>query len=111
MDDAEAINVPVQVRTQELEQLQHYVPRIHILLDGMGQDEEAKEMAAINERYVEGVRATYPEGPEFAAYMSMPSDQWWSVVQGLGRFDDTRTYWLRKKLASRLRDRLEQMDS
>lgn len=107
MDEEQAVNVPLRVRTHELQQLKDMTFREAVILEGIGLEDEGQTIHQIREQYITDVEVTYPEGPEFAAYVSMPSDAWWAVVSDLDRLDTLRAEWLQKKLVSRLRKRIE----
>ena len=136
MDDDTSINVPVKVRTHELQQAHDFIPRVAQRLRDIDADpaqEQADELERIYAEHVEGVEATYPKGPEgadsrgssassppeqgsggeFAAYISMPADDWRAVVGGVARLrgeEGLRSWWFRKKLVKRLQARLEEME-
>lgn len=116
MDDDTSINVPVKVRTHELQQAHDFIPRVAQRLRDIDADpaqEQADELERIYAEHVEGVEATYPKGSEFAAYISMPADDWRAVVGGVARLrgeEGLRSWWFRKKLVKRLQARLEEME-
>lgn len=115
MDDDNSIPMPIKVRTQELNQLQSLVPRVVERLKDVGVEEVTErgdELERIYAEYIDGVEAEYPEGPEFANYISMPVEDWRSVATAPSRLYDEeglRVQWLQKKLVDRLRDRMEEM--
>lgn len=110
------INVPVKVRTHELNQAHEFIPRVAERLGSIDVEhaqEQAEELERIYAEHVEDVEATYPEGPEFAAYISMPAEDWRTVVGATARLYDEETLrvrWFRKKLVKRLQARLEEME-
>lgn len=111
-----AINVPVKVRTHELNQAHDFIPRAAERLRAVDADpaqEQADELERIYAEHVEGIDAHYPEGPEFAAYLSMPADDWRQVVGGVARLYDEeglRVQWFQKKLVKRLQARMAEME-
>lgn len=115
-DDTTSIPVPVKARTHELNQLQSMVPRAADRLQAIDAEavaERGEELDRIYTEHIQGVEAEYPEGPEFANYVSMPADDWRAVVSGLARLYDEeglRVQWLQNKLVDRLRDRMEEME-
>jgi hypothetical protein len=110
-----AINVPVKVRTHELNQLHEFVPDVR---DGLRQaelDEAADEVARIYDEHISGVEREFTgDDQAFAAYVSMPANDWKTIVRFIGRLEHTsegtRAWWLQKKLVERLRERLEEME-
>jgi hypothetical protein len=113
MDADSEIRVPIKARTHELNQLQAMLPDVRDGLAMADLDEAADEVDRIYTEYVEGVEAEYPEGPEFANYISMPAEDWRLTVRYLNRLravEGLRVSWLQNKLVDRLRDRLEEME-
>lgn len=112
----DGIRVPIKVRTHELNQAHEFIPRTVERLsqiDVEAVQEQAEELDRIYTEYVEGVEAEYPEGPEFANYISMPADEWRTVVSATARLRDEeglRSWWFRAKLVDRLHARLEEME-
>lgn len=115
-DDSTSINVPVKFRTHELQQAHDFIPRAAELVGNVDTEraqETADELERIYIEYVDGVEPTYPKGPKFAAYLSMPADDWREVVSALGRLhgeEGERVRWFQKKLIDRLQSRLEEME-
>jgi len=119
MESDSTINVPVKVRTHELNQAHDFIPRVAERLRAIDADpaqEQADELERIYAERIEGVEPDYSGNTdyiEFATYLSMPVDEWRTVVGGLARLRDEeglRVNWLRKKLVQRLTERLEEMD-
>jgi hypothetical protein len=108
------INVPVKVRTHELNQVHEMIPQVEEQLRSIGVEatvEQADELERIYAEHIEGIGVEPRESEEFAAYLSMPADDWRSVVSALARVDDgLRPRWLQKKLVKRLRARLDEME-
>lgn len=108
-----ALNLPVKVRTHELEQVQTLLPKIRDELRQADKDEAADEVHRIYDEHVEGKVPVYPDGPEFANYLSMPSEDWRMVIRYLNRERDDqplRIHWLQTKLTDRIEARMEEME-
>lgn len=112
-----SIRVPVEIRTHELSQLKSMVPRVVERLRDIDAEtfgDDADELERIYTEHIETVEREFTEDDQtFAAYVSMPADDWRNVVGSLGRLYDEeglRVWWLRKKLVKRLRKRLEEME-
>jgi hypothetical protein len=109
-----ALNVPVKVRTHELKQTKTMIPNVADDLEQAGLDEAAEEVNRIYETHIEGIDAHYPEGPEFAAYLSIPVEDWRLTIRYLNRARRTdgklRAQWLQSKLVDRVEDRLAEME-
>lgn len=116
MDSDTSINVPVKVRTHELQQVHDFIPEATDRLrdvDTEHTQKRADELGRIYTEYVEGVTATYPKDQAFAAYVSMPSDDWQLVLSAFRRLrkdEGLRVEWLQTKLVKRLRERLSEME-
>jgi len=117
MDDDTSINVPVKVRSHELQQAHDFIPRVAQRLRDIDADpaqEQADELERIYAEHVEGVERKFTEDDQaFAAYISMPADDWRAVVGGVARLrgeEGLRSWWFRKKLVKRLQARLEEME-
>lgn len=111
-----AINVPVRVRSHELCQVHEMVPDVEERLRSIDTEstiERADELNRIYDEHISGVDGEPRESDAFAAYLSMPADDWRSVVSALARVEDDglRPQWLQKKLVNRLRDRMEELDN
>ena len=106
-----AINVPVETRTHEVAQLHEFVPQMCGDLQEVGLDEAAAEVQRIYDEHISGVTADDREDESFAAYTSMPADDWQVLVRHMNRLrSDKRAEWLQMKLVDRLRDRMEEME-
>jgi hypothetical protein len=107
------MNIPVRVRTHELDQLQTMLPKVHGDLVAAERGEDATEIDRIYDEHVRGVEATYPEGPQFAAYVSMPVDDWQTALKHMTRLYRTegrpRVNYLQTKLVGRLQDRTDEL--
>lgn len=113
MDADSDIRVPIKARTHELNQLQSMLPDVRDGLELADLEEAAEEVGRIYTEYVEGVEAEYPEGPEFANYVSMPAEDWRLAIRYLNRLrfeEGFRLSWLQNKLVDRLKDRLAEME-
>jgi hypothetical protein len=104
----DSLNVPIKVRTNELQQLQNTVEGLVDELLSHDID-DAEDLRSAYETHVDGVEAVYPE-PAFANWVSMPASDWQLVVRHMGRLDSVRSWYLRTKLSSRLSDRLEELE-
>lgn len=108
-----AINVPVKVRSHELNQLHEFFPDVRDGLQQAGLDEAAEAVDRIYDEHVSGVTAAVSGGP-YAAMVTMPAEDWKTTVRYIGRLSQTseglRAWWLQKKLVGRLDDRLEELD-
>jgi len=106
-----AINVPIKARTHELNQLHGKVPEAVDHFQQAEMHDEADEVNRIYDEHISGVDPKFTDDDQsFAAYVYMPADDWYTTLRVLGRFDDQRLWWLRKKLSKRLRDRLDEME-
>jgi hypothetical protein len=131
MEDDTALNVPVKTRTHELNQLHEFFPVVAEGLRDAELDEAADEVSRIYEEHVAGVNpepreavrspnapqsantTSSREADDFAAYVSMPAEDWRMTVRYFGRLrhvEGLRSEWLRIKLVDRLEDRLEEME-
>lgn len=110
-----ALNVPVKVRTHELQQVQDMMPAAAERLEQAELDDAAEQVNRIFEEHVEDIEPTYPEGPEFAAYLSMPAEDWRMTIRYLnrarGEAGRLRVHWLQNKLVTRIEDRLDAVSS
>jgi len=108
------MNVPVKVRTHELQQAKTMMPNVADSLEQAGLDEAAEEVNRIYESHIEALEPTYPEGPEFAAYLSMPTEDWRLTIRYLNRARRTdgklRAQWLQSKILDRVEGRLDEME-
>lgn len=108
-----AINVPVDVRTHELNQLQSWLPAIADELRAADITEGAETIERIYDEHV----ADVGHGPNNSnLYVSMPQEDWRMTMRYLNRArtlgrngNDLRAHWLQTKLIDRLEDRLEEM--
>ena len=105
------MDVPINVRSHEAEQLQEWTPKVEQTLRSVGRDDEADTIESIYDEHVsEFETRAHSDTP----YISMDADDWRALVRNLDRIDDdegkNRVWWLRKKLVSRLRDRMEELE-
>lgn len=109
-----AMNVPIKVRTHELKQLHEMVPAARRHCEQAEMDEQADEITRVYDEHIANVEEAAGFDTSFRAHVSMPADDWRTTISSLGRVqrrdEGLRAWWLRKKLASRLRDRLEQLE-
>lgn len=114
MDDDTELNVPVEVRSHELEQLHDWTPRIEQRLREVERDDEADSIERLYDEYIPNYMDADKRAYSGTPYISMPADDWRTLVRNLDRiYDDegkNRVWWLRKKLVSRLRDRMDDME-
>jgi hypothetical protein len=105
--------IPVEVRTHELNQVHEMIPNVRDSLEQADLTEAAEEVDRIYTEHIEGVEATYPEGPMFAAYLSMPPEDWRIFIRYLNRARQTdgrlRVQWLQTKFVDRIEERMEEM--
>jgi hypothetical protein len=111
-----AMNVPVEIRSHELRQLDHMVPQAADELEAVATDEnnladEANTLYRAYDEHIADMPATHSMGD---GYLSMPADDWRSIIRHLPRVEDEegklRVLWLRKKLVGRLRDRMDELE-
>lgn len=94
------INVPINVRTHETQQLQTKVPSV--IEDMQDADMDTDEIERVYDEHIAGLNGT--------GTVSMPTDDWQIINTRLARLDNLHTRWLRKKLVRRLRERLEELE-
>jgi hypothetical protein len=114
MGDTTDMNVPIKVRTHELQQVQTMMPAVINALEANGLEDAAEEVNRIHTTHIEGIEPTYPEGPRFAAYLSMPMEDWRLTIRYLNRAQPSegvrRTRWLQKKFMNRIEDRISELE-
>lgn len=111
MNEDDQINVPIKVRTHEIDQLQEMVPEVAERLEVI-EHADAEDFREVYEEHIADLEATYPGAPEdesFAAWASMPAEDWRLLIRHTRRWEDSREEWLQKKLMNRLEERLEQV--
>lgn len=102
MDDT-AINIPIDVRSHEQNQLTEFVPKLVTRFMNRQTEQMESKSDELNRVYDEHI-----EGMDGESYLSMPIDDWRTLISSLSNVDDgLRGWWLQKKLVSRLRDKLE----
>lgn len=108
-----AINVPLQVRIHELQQLHSMIQQAIESYETADLDEYADKIRRVYDEHVENVTADYPESEAFAAWVSMPAEDWRQVMRALSRArhdaGETRTRWLQTKLVGRLEERSKEL--
>jgi len=111
MEDSTDINVPVDIRSHESQQLDDMLPEVAQRLTRVERDDEADTIERIYEEHVENYETRAHSN---TPYISMPADDWRAVIRNLPRVKDdegiTRVWWLQKKLVDRLRGRLEELE-
>lgn len=110
MSDDDTINVPIQARSHELNQLHEFVPTVIEQLERADLDERVEDVRSIYSDHIDITHETSDE-PAFVTYLSMPSESWTTLIRELHRIDDGRVWWLRTKFARRVRQRLEGVGS
>lgn len=111
MDDDSNVRVPIKVRTHEVNQLHEMLPEVVDRLAAI-EHPDAEDFEEMYEEYVSDVEITYPGAPQdesFAAWVSMPADEWRLLIRHAQKYEDARAEWLQKKLMRRLSDRLEEV--
>jgi hypothetical protein len=100
------MNVPVDLRTHEVQQLQTMVPDAAHHLRETDVDTLVEDAETLNRVYDEHLYGL--DGP---GMVSMPADDWRAIVRNLDRAgDDLKVWWLRKKLVQRLADKLDEVE-
>lgn len=106
--------VPVKFRSHELGQMHDMLPAVQDDLERAELDEAADIVERIYDEHVHGVSVEPRQNSQFAAYVSMPAEDWRLAVRYLGRAtrweSKNRVQWLRQKLIDRLEDRMEELD-
>jgi hypothetical protein len=111
-----AMNVPVEVRSHELRQLDKMVPKAadrlrEVATENNDLASEADTLDRAYDEHILDMPATHSMGD---GYLSMPADDWRAIIRHLPRIEDnvgvTRVWWLRKKLTSRVRERLAELE-
>lgn len=109
-----AINVPVEVRSHELTQIHEMVPAARDDLVDADNDDDAETVRRIYDEHIKGVEQSFSEDESFAAYLSMPVEDWRMVIRYLNRTTRDegriRVHWLQEKLVTRLEDRLDELE-
>lgn len=109
-----ALNVPVKMRTHELNQLHEYYPTVEEGLREAELAEAADTVSRIYDEHVSGIKPEPREADDFAAYVSMPADDWRMTVRYFNRLrsdEGLRVEWLQNKVVDRLEDRVEEFES
>lgn len=98
-----AINIPIDVRSHEQNQLTEFIPKLVTRFMNRQTEQMESKSDELNRVYDEHI-----EGMDGESYLSMPIDDWRTLISSLSNVDDgLRGWWLQKKLVSRLRDKLE----
>lgn len=104
MDEQESMTVTMPMRTQEQDQLERFVPEIIEYLEGIGLDSSASELDDVTfdlEHNDEG-RTRW--------LATTTADEWRTVISKLSNLDGNDVDWLRRKLAKRLHDKVEEIN-
>lgn len=109
------MNLPVKVRSNELKQVKKVVTQLIDNLEQAELPEAADELSRIYDEHISGVeRGFEDEDNAFAAYLSMPLDDWRIVIRHLNRArreeGTIRVQYLQNKLVSRIEDRIEDLE-
>jgi hypothetical protein len=102
-----AINVPIDVRSHELQQVKEMGTSAVERLRSIELDDEADELSRVVDEHILDM-------PDDADTLSMPADDWQTLVRHLHRLRDEeglRVWWLRRKLYDRLQDKQEALES
>jgi hypothetical protein len=102
-----ALNVPVEVRSHELEQLHESVQSVIDNLEDAEMDAAVDELSRVYEEHIEGV---HKDG-EGTVHVSMPAEDWRITIRYLNRAreDSMRVGWLQSKLVDRIEKKLAEM--
>lgn len=93
------MSIPLELRTQERQQLDEYIPQAIETLRGRGLNDEADDVVGVTLIEEEDGR------------VSTTVDQWVSLLSSLRVIDDgLRPWWLRKKLSQRLAKATDTLD-
>jgi len=95
-----AINIPIEIRSHELTQLVRFVEKLVRRFTNRETEQKADELRRVYDEHIYGM--------ESASYLSMPIDDWRTLVSSLSYIDDgLRGWWLQTKLVERLRAKSE----
>lgn len=102
------VEVDIPLRTQERDQLAEFHPQIIDHLNELGLDKEGEQ--------VSDVELAIEEAPELDGYSYRGyahAEEWRTLLSALQHLYDEETLrvrWLRKKLAKRLHDRVQEIE-
>jgi len=105
-DTNQQMNIPIQVRSHELTQLGDFI-------DTVSEDDfdGADDLGRIVDTHITDAVMSERENERFYTYVSMPTDDWHTVVQALTRHrkyhSGQRSWWLQNKLVDRLNERID----
>lgn len=101
------MDVPIEMRSHEQEQMETFLPEVEETLRERGLHEQADEIG----NFTFTLDATDDVAGQYA---SAPAEDWEKVVQYLNIIRPNhglKVWWLRKKLAMRLSERLAEVDA
>jgi hypothetical protein len=97
-----AINVPIEIRSHESTQLVRFVEKLVRRFTNREMEQKADELRRVYDEHIYGMSESE------ADYLSMPIDDWRTLVSNLSYVDDgLRSWWLQTKLVDRLRAKSE----
>lgn len=106
-------DIPLMVRSHEIEQLHEWVPKVVSRLEDIDMEDRAGEVELLYENHIADTESTQSHSVS-DGYITMAAGDWRLLVRELRRISDeegaVRTWWLRKKLVQRLSDRLEELE-
>lgn len=102
--EASTVQVDMGLRTQERQQLDRWVPRIIEHLEGLGLPQSAEDLDDVTLVIEESDR----DGFRYEA--AAEPDEWRTLISSLSNQDGQDAWWLRKKLARRFHDRVDEME-
>lgn len=100
----ESISVPLGLRTHERSQLDTFVDEIIATLRDLGLDDEADD--------IDDVTLTIEDGHEergLTYTATTTADEWRTLVAGLSNVEGLKADWLRRKLAKRLAQKVDEL--
>jgi hypothetical protein len=107
------LNVPIEIRSHEQQQLESMVPDVIESLERAELDTETIEQA--HEKLRDPTETFTAPDQSFYRYLSLPVDSWQTLIQELERVQGkeghatNRVHYLRRKLFKRVRDRMEEL--
>jgi len=97
-----AINVPIEIRSHESTQLVRFVEKLVRRFTNREMEQKADELRRVYDEHIDEM--------ESASYLSMPIDDWRTLVSNLSYVDDgLRGWWLQTKLVERLRAKSDEL--
>lgn len=97
-----AINIPIEIRSHESTQLDTFVDKLVRRFTNRGTEQKADELRRVYDEHIDEMGS--------ADYLSMPIDDWRTLVSSLSEVDDgLRGWWLQTKLVDRLRVKSDEL--